>query len=49
MLKIFVMGITFTLASCGAYAACKPVTIISPSGDITVCQVCNDGKVIICN
>jgi hypothetical protein len=31
-----------------AYAGCKPITIIAPDGNMTVCSVCSDGKVIIC-
>lgn len=36
-------------ASATVYAGCRPVTIIAPDGSMVVCQVCNDGKTIICN
>jgi hypothetical protein len=32
-----------------AMAGCKPITIIAPDGNMTVCSVCSDGKIIICN
>jgi len=46
LISIFTL---LSMVSCGAYAACRPVTIVDPNGNITVCQICNDGKVVICN
>jgi hypothetical protein len=31
-----------------AMAGCKPITIIAPDGTMTVCSVCSDGRVVIC-
>jgi hypothetical protein len=31
-----------------AMAGCKPITIIAPDGTMTICSVCSDGRVIIC-
>lgn len=32
-----------------SYAACRPTIIITPDGSQVICQVCQEGKVIICN
>jgi hypothetical protein len=48
MFKTILLSLTITLASCGAYASCRPVTIIAPDGTMTICQVCNDGRIVIC-
>jgi len=47
MLKIL-LTITLLFLYNISYGACRPVTIISPDGTMTICQVCNDGKTIIC-
>jgi hypothetical protein len=49
MFKTFVISMVLSLSALSAYAACLPVTIIAPDGSMVVCQVCNDGKTIICN
>jgi hypothetical protein len=47
MLKIL-LTITLLFLYNTSYGACRPVTIIAPDGTMTICQVCNDGKTIIC-
>jgi hypothetical protein len=32
-----------------AYANCTMTTIFNPNGTVTICQICNDGRMIICN
>ena len=32
-----------------SYASCRPTIIILPDGSQVVCQVCKDGKIVICN
>jgi hypothetical protein len=32
-----------------AYASCTMTTIFNPNGTVTICQICNDGRMIICN
>jgi hypothetical protein len=49
MLKILFITMALSLSSCGAYASCRPVTIIAPDGTMTICQVCNDGRIVICS
>jgi hypothetical protein len=39
---------TMLLFTGNAMAGCKPITIIAPDGTMTVCSVCSDGRVIIC-
>ena len=39
---------TMLLLTGNAMAGCKPITIIAPDGKMTVCSVCQDGRVIIC-
>jgi len=31
-----------------AYASCTPTTIVNPDGSVTICRICNDGRLIVC-
>jgi len=49
-MKVLLTVLSIMLLTVGnAMAGCKPITIIAPDGTMTVCSVCSDGKVIICN
>jgi hypothetical protein len=49
-MKTILTVLSIMLLTAGnAMAGCKPITIIAPDGTMTVCSVCSDGKVIICN
>jgi hypothetical protein len=39
---------TMVLLTGNVMAGCRPITIIAPDGSMTVCSVCSDGRVIIC-
>jgi hypothetical protein len=48
-MKTLITTITVMVLLTGnAMAGCRPITIIAPDGKMTVCSVCSDGRVIIC-
>ena len=48
MKKLLTLLSVMILLIGNAMAGCKPITIIAPDGKMTVCSVCSDGRVVIC-
>jgi hypothetical protein len=48
MKKLLTLLTVMLFMTGNAMAQCRPITIIAPDGTMTVCSVCSDGRVIIC-